>query len=253
MGDCLELMPHIPDASVDMVLADLPYGTTACAWDTVIPFDALWSHYWRIAKPNAPIVLTASQPFTTSLIGSQMDHFKYEWIWEKTMASGFALAKNRPLKAHENVLIFSRGTTVHASQSVNRMNYFPQMEDGKPYVKKKVKQDTKTSMGLRPSTPDVLLQVNNGSRYPRSVIDVPNPNNANIHPTQKPVALFEYLIKTYTNPGDLVLDNCSGSGTTAIAAQTSGRRWLCIEKDPIYYLASCGRVHAAVNAASVAA
>lgn len=241
-GDCLELMKDIPSGSVDLILCDLPYGTTACAWDSLIPFDDLWTAYRRIAKPRAAIVLTASQPFTSALVMSAIDLFKYEWIWEKPMASGFAHAKNKPLKSHENICVFSRGTTVHASQSEKRMTYFPQMEAGKPYVKKKAKQNTETSMGVRPSQPIALLQENNGTRYPRSVQLLANPNRGAVHPTQKPVALMEYLIRTYTNEGDTVLDNCMGSGTTGVACANTGRNFIGMEINEHYFQIASDRI-----------
>lgn len=242
LGDCLERMSEIPDASIDMILADLPYGTTSCAWDTIIPFEPLWRHYWRVAKPNAAVVLTASQPFTTALIMSQIHRFKYEWIWEKSRSSGFVHAKNKPLKIHENICVFSIGAMAHIGQSSNRMPYFPQMEQGKPYIKRNsILKDTPTSMGKRPSHAP-YVSVNDGKRFPLTIVKIDNPNNANIHPTQKPVALFEYMIRTYTEAGAIVLDNVAGSGTTAIAAERVGRRWICIEREPSYYYGACGRI-----------
>ncbi len=238
-GDCLELMANIPDGSVDMILCDLPYGTTACRWDTVIPFEPLWKHYWRVAKPNAAIVLTASQPFTTTLISSQIDRFKYCWIWKKSRPAGFAQAKNMPLKDYEDVCVFSAGVTVHASQSNRRMPYNPQgvgkLE--KPVITEK-KSWSDSAFSKRPSHG---RHVQTEGPYPRQVQSFPS-ESGTFHPTQKPVALFEYLIKTYTNPGETVLDNCAGSGTTAIAAERTGRRWLCIERDREYYEKACNRV-----------
>jgi site-specific DNA-methyltransferase (adenine-specific) len=245
-GDCLEVMPEIPAGSVDMVLCDLPYGTTACKWDSVIPFEPLWAEYWRVATGLAAIVLTASQPFTTALVASQIEHFKYEWIWEKPMASGFAHAKNRPLKAHENILVFSRGVTVHASQSSQRMCYNPQMSSGAPYQKTKKRQNTESSMGERPSHPQLIEQKSEGTRYPRSVVNISNPNGGSVHPTQKPVALMEYLIKTYTNEGDTVLDNCMGSGTTGVACMRTGRNFIGIERDETYFKIAQERINSAV-------
>lgn len=238
LGDCLELMRHIPDGSVDMILCDLPYGTTACKWDTIIPFEPLWEQYWRIAKPNAAIVLTASQPFTGLLVMSQINNFKYEWIWEKSRATGHVHARNKPMKKHENILVFSTGTTVHEAQSINRMNYYPQ---GLSEIKPKRRKNSTMSdsvMSARPSHKETFQTETN---YPHSLLKIASEGRT-VHPTQKPVALFEYLIKTYTNPGELVLDNCAGSGTTAIAAERAGRRWLCIEKDPAYYYGAIGRV-----------
>ena len=231
-GDCLDVMPTLTAASVDLILCDLPYGTTACSWDSVIPFDRLWAEYRRIAKPNAAIVLTASQPFTSALIMSAIDLFKYEWIWEKSRATGHIHAKNKPMKKHENVLVFSLGTTVHATQSERRMNYFPQ-----GLVRKEVPTIRKNGgashavMSARPSHRDALQEFEG---YPHSIVFAAS-EGATVHPTQKPVALMEYLIKTYTNEGDLVLDNCMGSGTTGIAAKNTGRRFIGIERDEKYF------------------
>ena len=232
-------MKDIPNGSVDMILCDLPYGTTACKWDTVIPFEPLWEQYWRVAKPNAAIVLTASQPFTTNLIASQIARFKYCWVWYKSKATGHIHAKNKPMKAHEDVCVFSRGTTIHANQSENRMTYNPQglIRKPVPTIRKKG-GSSDTVMSERKSHRDTLQEFGN---YPHSVIEVQS-EGGTVHPTQKPVALFEYLIKTYTNPGETVMDNCAGSGTTAIAAERAGRRWLCMEKDQAYYNAAIRRV-----------
>lgn len=235
-GDCLELMRHIPDASVDMILCDLPYGTTQNKWDAVIPFEKLWQHYWRIAKPNAAIALTAAQPFTSALVMSNPETFRYDWTWRKEKGTGHLNAKKMPMKDKEDVCIFYREQCV----------YNPQFSEGKPYsgnARVGKKQQTENYGAYQPVRED-----NIGIRYPKQTIDFPMVGRGGIHPTQKPVELFEYFIRTYTNPDDLVLDNCSGSGTTAIAAQQSGRRFLCIEKDLGYYLASCARVHAATIA-----
>jgi len=230
-GDCLELMKQIPDESIDMILCDLPYGTTACKWDTVIPFEPLWEQYLRITKPRAAIVLTAQTPFDKILGCSQIKHLKYEWLWEKNKPTGHLNSKKQPMKSHENVLVFYR----------NKPVYNPQMTQGKKY--KPCGGASKLDNYGNFSS----IRENNGSlRYPLSIqrFNV----ESGIHPTQKPVALFEYLIRTYTNEGDWVLDNCSGSGTTAIAAHRTGRLSLCIEKDLGYFLASCGRVWGEQNA-----
>lgn len=230
-GDCLDVMEMLPDHSVDMILCDLPYGTTACKWDTVIPFEPLWANYKRLIKDRGAIVLTAAQPFTSQLVMSNPDWFKYEWIWEKNRPSGFAQAKNKPLQAHETVLVFSDGVTVHASQSVRRMPYFPQdvVKLDKP-VRYEKKSWSESSFAKRPShRPYEQTETN----YPRSVLKIPCAEQT-LHPTQKPVELFEYLIKTYTNEGDTVLDNCAGSGTTGVAAERCGRKSIMIERDPGY-------------------
>lgn len=225
-GDCLELMRDIPDGSVDMVLCDLPYGTTQNKWDAIIPFEPLWEQYWRVCKPNAAVVLTAQCPFDKVLGASQIKYLKYEWLWIKPNGTGFLNAKKAPLKNVENVLVFYK----------SQPTYNPQMRTGfKPYV---AKQGRKSS-NYGHVEPDHVT-VSDGSRYPVSTIEFSAEKG--VHPTQKPVALFEYLIRTYTNPGELVLDNTAGSGTTAVAAERSGRRWICIERDESYYLNACARV-----------
>ena len=236
-GNCLELMKDIPDGSIDMILCDLPYGTTACKWDTVIPFEPLWEQYKRVIKGSGAIVLTASQPFTSALVMSNAEWFKYEIIWEKTMPSGVMHAKNMPLKVHEAVLVFSRGSIAHSGLSSARMKYFPEMQQGPPYQKLRKKHACKDGcavFGNRPSHVD-YLHANDGTRYPRDVVRISNSNHNSIHPTQKPVALFEYLIKTYTLEGETVLDNCAGSGTTAIACINTNREYICMELDEAYF------------------
>lgn len=231
--DCLEYMPLIADKSIDMILCDLPYGTTACHWDTIIPFEPLWEHYKRIIKDNGAIVLTASQPFTSALVMSNVKMFKYEWVWEKKkFNSGFVHAKNKPLKKHENILVFSGGTTVHKCQSLNRMEYNPQGLLPTNKLRKKNTTHTDTSFAERKSHRDTLQEYTN---YPKSIISF-DLEGKPLHPTQKPVALFEYLIKTYTNEGDLVLDNCAGSFTTAVACNNLKRNWICVEKEEKYCL-----------------
>lgn len=225
LGDCLEEMKKIPDKSIDMVLCDLPYGTTACKWDTIIPFEPLWKEYKRIIKDNGAIVLTASQPFTSALVMSNPSQFKYSWVWEKSKASNFLLAKKQPLKAHEDILVFSNKTPV----------YFPQKTVGKPFKGEgRSKKGSQTE--LVNSVPNPTFRNDNkGDRFPRSVqYFVTAESEGCLHPTQKPVALFEYLIKTYTNEGDLVLDNCAGSGTTGVACRNTNRNYILIEKEPEY-------------------
>jgi site-specific DNA-methyltransferase (adenine-specific) len=220
-GDCLELMKDIPDKSVDMILCDLPYGTTACKWDTVIPFEPLWEQYNRIIKKHGAIVLTAAQPFTSALVMSNPKGFKYEWVWDKVRPSGFQVAKYKPMQRHENVLVFtSKGECV---------NYFPIMELRDKPVKGRVASSSESSP-LKYSDGKTRIYTH---KNPQSIIVFPKPNRT-IHPTQKPVALFEYLIKTYTNEGDLVLDNCAGSGTTGVACQNLNRNYILIEKEQEY-------------------
>jgi len=223
-GDCLEVMKDIPDKSIDMILCDLPYGTTACKWDIIIPLEPLWEQYKRIIKDNGAIVLTASQPFTSDLVMSNIKMFKYEWIWGKDKGGNFANCKYQPMKIHENILIFGLG----------KVNYFPIMEErlkknirkNKPRVNKSNITGTEwykaKSLGDRPI------------KYPTSIKFYNCVRKDFFHPTQKPVALFEYLIKTYTNEGDLVLDNCIGSGTTAVACKKLNRNFIGIELNPEY-------------------
>lgn len=228
-GDCLEVMREIADKSVDMILCDLPYGTTACKWDTVIPFEPLWAEYERIIKDNGAIVLTASQPFTSTLVSSKLSLFKYEWIWEKSRTVGFLNAKNAPLKKHESVLVFSKGVTANGSK--RNMKYFPQGLVEVNEVRKSVKQSGDNIVGIRPSRSGDYVAKYRG--YPTSILRVNN-EPKQVHPTQKPVALFEYLIRTYTNEGEVVLDNCLGSGTTAVAAINTGRQFIGIEREQEY-------------------
>ena len=231
-GDCLEEMKKLPDGCIDMILCDLPYGTTACKWDHVIPFEPLWKEYKRLIKDRGAIVLTASQPFTSALVMSNPEMFKYSWVWEKSRSTDFINAKNKPMKRHEDVCVFSLGTT--ANESDKRMNYFPQDLIYKPSYQFRPNPKMKVGdvVGSRPS--HVRGYTREWENYPNSILEFPNPNNGNVHPTQKPVALFEYLIKTYTNEGDLVLDNCIGSGTTAVAAKRTGRHFIGIELSEEY-------------------
>ena len=235
--DCLEGMKKIPDGSVDMILCDLPYGTTACTWDEVIPFKPLWQQYERVIKDNGAIVLFGSQPFTSALTMSNPNLFKYEWIWEKSRTAGFLNAKNAPLKKHEDVLVFSKGTIANGSKM--RMNYFPQGLKVINKVKKSVKQNNDTVVGSRPSRNKTYIARYTG--YPNSILRFNN-EPKQIHPTQKPLALFEYLVKTYTDKGDTVLDNCMGSGTTAIACINTKRNFIGFELNKEYYNISLKRI-----------
>ena len=226
LGDCLELMKQIPDGSVDLVLCDLPYWTTACKWDSVIPFEPLWAHYWRVAKPNAAIVLTASQPFTSLLVMSNVNAFKYPWVWVKTNCTGFANAKKQPLRQFEDVLVFYYRQPTYNPQGVVKLD--------KPRTRKK---DTGSIMGLT-GFKDGYEQT--ATNYPKNVLQIPSERGH--HPTQKPVALMEYLIKTYTNPGDTVLDNCMGSGATGVAAIRNGRFFIGMELDEGYFKIAQDRI-----------
>lgn len=225
-GDCLEVMPLLPDKSVDMILCDLPYGTTACSWDTIIPFEPLWEQYKRVIKDNGAIVLTASQPFTSALVMSNPKMFKYEWIWKKTKGSNFATLKHMPWKMHENILVFGKGKIKYNPQKY-------QVSEDKIDKRKTINNPLSNKEGVMGNIKRIRNK-DDGNRFPQSVQTVANPNNNSQHPTQKPVALFEYLIKTYTNEGDLVLDNCIGSGTTAVACKNTSRRYIGIELDPQY-------------------
>lgn len=229
LGDCLEVMKNIPDKSIDMILCDLPYGTTACKWDVIIPFDLLWEQYKRIIKDNGAIVLTASQPFTTDLINSNRSMFKYELIWDKIQGKQPFLAKIQPMKAHENILVFSKGKTT----------YNPQMIKGITYSDKRKGQIAQTEHYTKFERQSYDFKED---RYPTSIISINNPNFEGMHSTQKPIQLFEWLISTYTNKSEIVLDNCSGSGTTAIACHNLNRNFICIEKDADYYKASVERL-----------
>lgn len=216
----MEVMKIFPDKNFDMILSDLPYGTTACEWDTIIPFEPLWGQYKRIIKDNGAIVLTASQPFTSMLVMSNLKMFKYEWIWEKTRGVGFLAAKKMPLRVSENILVF------YSKQPT----YNPQKFKGKPY---KAHPGGSKSNGIYGRDSAFFHKGNEeGNMFPRNVIKFKIERG--LHPTQKPVALFEYLIRTYTNEGDIVLDNCMGSGTTLVAAKRTGRRAIGIEINEKY-------------------
>ena len=248
-GDCLDVMPTLESGSVDMVLADPPYGTTACKWDAVIPFEPMWAGVKGCLKKNGAAVLTASQPFTSALVMSNPDQFKYPWVWVKNRATGHVHAKNKPMKQHEDVLVFSDGTTVHASQSKTRMPYNPQgLTELAAGTKKRTRNDAGDNavMAKRASHKETECT---HSGYPISLIEFSiEMNDARFHPTQKPVALMEYLIRTYTNEGDTVLDFTMGSGTTGVACVNTGRKFIGIEKDAGYFDIACDRIEGAQNA-----
>jgi len=216
-GDCLEVMKGIEDKSIDMILCDLPYGITACDWDVRIPFEPLWEAYKRIIKPNGAIVLTGSQPFTSMLVMSNLKWFREEIIWDKRLITGIFNAKHKHLKQHENIVVFS--------QEINQYN--PAMRDNVIGRFGGTHEHKSVNYGNTNFTPNMQIG------YPKSIISIARPYNLGegevYHPTQKPVALFEYLIRTYTNEGDLVLDNTAGSCTTAIAAIKNNRHYICIE------------------------
>ncbi|MBR0288021.1 MAG: site-specific DNA-methyltransferase [Selenomonadaceae bacterium] len=222
-GDCLELMKEIPDGSVDMILDDLPYGTTDCAFDKRLPFEPMWAEFKRVTKHNAAIVLFSQMPFGAELIMSNRKMFRYEWCWEKSLGVGFLNAKKMPLRCHENILVFYQALPT----------YNPQFAQGKPYVNE-VKKST-----LNYGKCNRQVTISDGRRYPRDIVkfyQVGNFNHTdNYHPQQKPVGLLEYLIKTYTNAGETVLDATMGSGSTGVACVDTGRKFVGIELDETFY------------------
>jgi len=229
LGDCLEVMKEIADGSVDMVLCDLPYGTTACKWDSVIPFEPLWVAYRRVCKVNAAIVLNAAQPFTSALVMSNVKAFKYCWVWIKNTQTGIALAKYQPMRGYEDIAVFCTGQHTYNKQpTLARHGRKVGTKNGR---KRNTVSDHHSSMVPTPVT--TLPEYVN----PRNVLefDVVPHCQGTLHPTQKPVALMEYLIRTYTNDGEVVLDNTMGSGTTCLAAKNTNRRYIGIEQDPTYY------------------
>ena len=229
--DCLEGMKRIPDKSVDMILADLPYGTTRNKWDSIIPLDLLWEQYNRVIKDNGAIVLTAQTPFDKVLGCSNLKHLKYEWIWQKDAGTGFLNAKKMPLKDHENILVFYKKPPT----------YNPQMRTGfKPYT------TTKGHHGTNYGSDKGATTVSDGERYPLTTMKFSRDSNK-LHPTQKPVALFEYLIRTYTNENETVLDNVMGSGTTAIAALNTIRNYIGFEMDTNYFNLANERIEQHLN------
>jgi site-specific DNA-methyltransferase (adenine-specific) len=226
-GDCLNVMRGLPDGSVGMVLADLPYGTTQNAWDSVIPLPPLWAELRRVSRRDSAIVLTAQTPFDKILGASNVAELRYEFIWDKIQGTGHLNAKFAPMKSHENCLVFYR----------DRPTYNPQFEQGKAYRCRAGRGSS--NYGKQSGA----VTINNGERYPLSILTFPRDRDG-LHPTQKPVALFEYLIRTYTNPGDTVLDPTCGSATTAIAAMNTGRSYICIEKDPDEFRKASERIAA---------
>lgn len=225
LGDCLTEMQNIPDGSVDMILCDLPYGTTACKWDSVIPFAPLWEQYERIIKDDGAIVLFGSEPFSSRLRLSNIKFYRYDWVWDKVnLYTGSLLANKRPLKRHENIMVFYKKQPV----------YNKQYRKGQPYS---MTRNTKGVGEYASNTYQRVKTINNGNHNPCSILEIEGGNKSEkgLHPTQKPVALMEYLIKTYTNPGDLVLDNCMGSGSTGVACVSTGRNFIGIELDEKYF------------------
>jgi len=228
-GDCLERMKEIEGGSVDMVLTDPPYGTTACKWDSVIPLEPMWEQLKRVIKPNGAIVMTASQPFTTTLISSNMKMFKYCWVWNKKQGGNPLNAKRQPLRITEDVVVF------------NAKTYNPQMRTGKLRKKGGINKQPETTGKV-----DINYSSYNDQYYPTTIIEIANcsKKKERVHPTQKPVALMEYLIKTYTNEGETVLDFTIGSGTTGVAAKNLNRKFIGIELDQEYFKIAQERISA---------
>ena len=240
-GDCFEVMQGAPDNSVDLVLCDPPYMTTNIDWDVALPFDKLWEAYKRILKPTGTAILFGNQPFTSKAVLSNEKWFKQALVWNKNKCGSPGLAKIRPMQTHEDILVFAPKRTV----------YNPQMEAGEPYSRKSknpegyVGKENNHKYGLKPRTEFS----NEGTRYPKSVLNIPMDVSAQqrIHPTQKPVTLAEWLIRTYSNEGDVVLDNCAGSGFVALGAERCNRKWICIEKDEGYSAKAIERIRKEIN------
>lgn len=236
-GDCLELMKNLPDKSIDMILCDLPYGTTACKWDVIIPFEPLWEQYNRIIKDNGAIVLFGSEPFSTKLRHSNLKMFKYDWIWEKEQGVGFHVVRYRPLIKHENISVFCKKTP----------KYFPQM------IKLDTPQKIKRKAGSNGKSESSPLKYSNKriseytEKFPVNILEFNR--DKGLHPTQKPVSLLEYLVKTYTNESDLVLDNCMGSGSTGVACVNTGRKFIGMEIDKKYFDIASKRITEALEVA----
>lgn len=228
-GDCLELMKELPDASVDLILCDLPYGTTRNKWDSVIPFELLWEQYRRVAKPTSAIVLTASQPFTSALVMSNVEWFRYAWVWEKSAATGHLNAKRMPMKLHEDILVFSKNPAPYNPQGLVPYN--------------KITKRGNNGKNFGSSGAENFQEFTN---YPRSILKFPS-DPKSVHPTQKPVALMEYLIRTYTNEGDVVLDNCMGSGSTGVACINTGRKFIGMELGENYFQIAQDRISKAIE------
>lgn len=230
-GDCLEVMREIPDGSVDMVLCDLPYGTTACKWDTVIPFEPLWAHYKRIIKENGAIVLFGAEPFSSALRMSNIKQYKYDWLWEKERPTNFANAKKMPLRNIENISVFYRKPPTYNPQGIIRIDRV--IKNSRNVGGETMRENIERSAGkgtLRSGSE----YVQHFTKYPKQLLRYAH-DKSKLHPTQKPVPLLEYLIKTYTNEGETVLDNCMGSGSTGVACVNTNRNFIGIELDDKYF------------------
>lgn len=231
LEDCLEGMKRIPDASVDAIICDLPYGTTACSWDNILPWEDLWREYLRVIKENSAIVLFGAEPFATQLRMSNLKHYKYDWYWIKNNATGFTFAKSQPMRSVETISVFSKGTAAYYPQGLQRVK--------KPQIQvRKVGEDTV----YKTDSLEGKEFVQEYTGFPNNVLRF-NKDTTNIfHPTQKPVALLEYLIKTYSKKGDIILDNCMGSGTTAVACLNTDRYFIGFETDAAYYVRAVERI-----------
>ena len=241
-GDCLEVMKGIPDKSIDCIVCDPPYGTTACKWDSIIPFDLMWEQLERIIKDDGAIVLFGSEPFSSALRMSNIKNYKYDWKWIKDNCTGFQTVKTQPLKKQEDIIVFSLGTI--ASGSKRNMKYYPQnLTKIKPTIKKVGKKPRYVGARLKQEGKEYVC---NFSNYPNNLLEFPREQNC-VHPTQKPVDLLSYLIKTYSNEGETVLDFTMGSGSTGVACMETGRKFIGIELDEQYFKISCGRVKQALE------
>lgn len=237
-GDCLEMMKDIPNKSVDMILCDLPYGTTQCKWDTVIPFAALWEQYNRVIKDNAAICLFGAEPFSSALRMSNISHYKYDWVWDKVKGTGFLNAKKQPMRNHEIVSVFYN----------RQCTYNPQKTQGHAHKKSYRRKELQTAVYGQMNS-DYTYE--STERYPRSIqVFSTDTQNSSLHPTQKPVALLEYLIRTYTNEGEIVLDNCMGSGSTGVACVNTGRNFIGMELDEKYFAVAQERINTVLKRGS---
>lgn len=243
-GDCIKIMKDIPDKSINLILCDLPYGTSACKWDTIIPFDKLWEAYERIITDDGAIVLFGCEPFSSLLRTSNLDLYKYDWVWEKPSGANFLNFKYQPAKVHENIMVFGKSATSYSKKG--NMIYNPQMEDGTPYTQKSGKQRNDYGNSTVRTPIEQVVTENSGTRYPRSVQKF-NLDKDKHHPTQKPIALLEYLIKTYSSEGDTVLDNCMGSGSTGVACANTHREFIGIELNKSFYKIAEERIFSAMN------
>lgn len=241
-GNCLEEMNKVADESVDLILTDLPYGTSACSWDSMIPLDALWEHYKRVLKPDGVVILFGSEPFSSLVRCSNLEMYKYDWKWVKPRGANFLNVKYQPLKNYEDIMVFSKAASSFSKGGLN-MVYNPQMDEGVPYVHYSGRQkNTKNNATVRSEIKSVLTQ-NEGVRYPKAILEY-NFDKEKFHPTQKPVALLSYLIETYTNVGGLVLDSCMGSGSTGVACKQTGRDFIGIELNEDYFNIAKERIDA---------